>query len=207
MNSLKRKRDDGDDGGKNANDACMDHDSICSIELFFDGGSRGNPGNAGSGAHIQITRKDKDDKRNIGSGKKQRRQKLPKTQTIQIRHYCGKRETNNVAEYSGLLEGLKEVKKVVDEYCRCIERDNEVKTCAINLEIRGDSDLIMKQLSGVYSVKKDTLKKLFKQCTELIAHIQGKTKSDGKDVISVSVNHAHVYRKYNKIADSKYSIC
>ena len=186
VQSMKRKR------GSNVGENEVQY----LIQLFFDGGSRGNPGNAGAGAHIQISRRDKDDTED--------------DQVIQIREFCGSKQTNNFAEYTGLLVGLKEVKKVLDRVCLQIETDCENgednKTYTINVEIRGDSNLIMQQLSGTASVKKDTLKRLYKQCTDLIADIRSKATSEvaGESAISLSVDHSHVYRESNKIADSKF---
>ena len=59
-----------------------------SASLRFDGGSRGNPGNAGCGFAL---------------GKP----KTDKQETIQGAFYLGDRLTNNYAEYVGLIEGLK----------------------------------------------------------------------------------------------------
>ena len=60
-----------------------------SASLRFDGGSRGNPGNAGCGFALVV---------NPGTDKQE---------TIQGAFYLGDRLTNNYAEYVGLIEGLK----------------------------------------------------------------------------------------------------
>lgn len=60
-----------------------------SASLRFDGGSRGNPGNAGCGFALVVN------------------PETDKQETIQGAFYLGDRLTNNYAEYVGLIEGLK----------------------------------------------------------------------------------------------------
>jgi ribonuclease HI len=59
------------------------------------------------------------------------------------------RTTNNVAEYRALLLGL--------------ERARELG--ASEVEVVGDSELIAKQVSGVYKVKKEALRPLHREAT------------------------------------------
>ncbi len=59
--------------------------------------------------------------------------------------------TNNIAEWKALIEGF----KLARAYgCR-------------ELEVRGDSQLIIKQISGEFRVKSDNLVPLFKEALEL----------------------------------------
>ena len=54
-------------------------------------------------------------------------------------YYLGKEITNNAAEYQGLIEGLKQgIKLKID-----------------NLIIQGDSQLILRQVEGLYKVKNE----------------------------------------------------
>ncbi len=69
--------------------------------------------------------------------------------------------TNNVAEYQSLILGLQAVLDVS-------ERENSRPT----LEIRMDSELVVKQILGIYRVKKEDLKPLHKKCMELLKKIQ-----------------------------------
>jgi ribonuclease HI len=80
--------------------------------------------------------------------------------------------TNNVAEYRALLLGLE---------C-ALERG--VK----RLEVRADSELLIKQLLGKYRVKNEGLRPLFQQATELIKRFE-------------SVELRHVRREHNVEAD------
>ena len=93
------------------------------IVLYFDGASRGNPGLAGSGAHLIITRNDMNNERKSFQS---------------IRHFCGKC-TNNIAEYTGLIEGLKEINRIVSDFCQSFHQQalSGVKTI-IKIEIRGE---------------------------------------------------------------------
>ena len=65
-------------------------------------------------------------------------------------HYIGK-ATNNAAEYTALVEALTELKKHIPKAAQ--------KTARI--EIRMDSELIVKQLNGEYQVKEETLHPFF----------------------------------------------
>jgi len=62
--------------------------------------------------------------------------------------------TNNVAEYKALILGLETAKKL--------------KCQAIALHL--DSELIVRQLQGRYKVKNETLKPLFQQVKDILAH-------------------------------------
>lgn len=100
--------------------------------LFFDGGSRGNPGPAGSGAVLFAD--DATGQRTLWSGST----------------YLG-RETNNVAEYRGLILGLQAAK------------DHGVR----RLVAKGDSQLVVNQMEGRWRVEKPHLKKLQKEACAL----------------------------------------
>lgn len=81
--------------------------------------------------------------------------------------------TNNVAEWTGLLRGLEHA------------RGRGIRT----LSIRGDSELVVKQVTGVYKVKNETLKPLAEQVKSLM---RGFARVDVK----------HVYRADNARADA-----
>ena len=117
--------------------------------LRFDGASKGNPGKSGCGAVIYLNNKE------IWSGVK----------------YTG-HQTNNYAEYYGMIIGLEEaVKKGIKE-----------------ISVEGDSMLVIKQMLGHYSVKSDNLKGLFKKSKELQLNFD-------------SINFKHIYRNKNSRAD------
>lgn len=100
------------------------------LHLFTDGGSRGNPGQAAIGVVIE-----------------------DQVRGEVIREHCERigLETNNVAEYRALIEGLK------------IARRYHPNTLICHL----DSELIVKQLSGEYRVKMPALKKFYDEIQEL----------------------------------------
>ncbi len=119
--------------------------------LFADGGSRGNPGPAASGAVLYDERGDV--LREIGT-------------------FLGV-ATNNVAEWNGLLEGLKAALELgVDD-----------------LAVRMDSELVVKQLSGQYRVKHPGL-------IPLHAEAKGLLRRFGR------VDVRHVPRRENAAADA-----
>jgi len=119
--------------------------------IFTDGGARGNPGPAASGAVL------KDENKN----------------TIDIKgKYLGT-STNNVAEYEGIILGLLTAKK------------HDIT----DLECFLDSELVVKQLKGLYKVKNEGLKELFI-----------KVKALEKDFVKIS--YTHIVRALNKEADA-----
>lgn len=61
-------------------------------------------------------------------------------------------DTNNVAEYKGLIEALK----------KCLELNLD------NIEIKGDSKLVVMQSQGLWKVKAENLKKYNLEAKELI---------------------------------------
>lgn len=120
------------------------------ITIFTDGGSRGNPGPA-AGAYVLV-----DD-----SGK-----------TIGGKGVFIGKATNNVAEYTGMLEGIE-----------------AAKTMGIKeLKLFSDSELMVKQIKGIYRVKSPTLKPLHTKIMQLL-------KTFDKWQIK------HVYRENNKDSD------
>jgi len=119
--------------------------------LFADGGSRGNPGHATSAA--VLIAEDGGVLREIG-------------------RYLGV-ATNNVAEWTALLDGLSAAKELgVDR-----------------LAVRLDSELVVRQLSGQYRVKHENLRPLYARAKALLSHFE-------------NVDVRHVRRNENKLADA-----
>ncbi|WP_218971932.1 6-carboxytetrahydropterin synthase QueD [Raoultibacter phocaeensis] len=81
--------------------------------------------------------------------------------------------TNNVAEYSALIWGL----------------ENALAAGVTSVEVRADSELMVKQMLGQYKVKSDDLKPLHMRAKELFSRFE-------------SARIAHVYRSENKNADA-----
>jgi ribonuclease HI len=124
-------------------------------KLFTDGGSRGNPGNAAIGFFIF---NEKNELINLG-GK-----------------FIGT-ASNNVAEYSALIEGLKlSLDEKIDEITCCL-----------------DSELVVKQLKGEYKIKHADMKVLSDQVNIL--------KKEFK-----TIEFVHVPRAENKFADRLVNI-
>jgi ribonuclease HI len=85
--------------------------------------------------------------------------------------------TNNVAEYEALIRALEDLKIFGDKL-----RDMEV-------EVRMDSELIVRQMQGVYKVKEPTLKEKFGR----VAHMRMESVPN--------LVFVHVPREKNKRAD------
>jgi len=118
--------------------------------LFTDGAARGNPGPAGAGAVIIS----------------------PEGHVVaKVGKYLGE-TTNNVAEYTGLILGLKRAKAMGLR----------------ELEVLADSELVVKQLTGEYQVKADHLRPL---------HDEARALMKGFDVIDLR----YIPREENEAAD------
>ncbi|MDP6365353.1 MAG: ribonuclease HI family protein [Nitrospinota bacterium] len=118
--------------------------------IHTDGAARGNPGPAGAAAVLYD-----------GSG----------ACVAEVFQYLGE-ATNNVAEYRGLLLGLKRAKEIG----------------AGTVEIVTDSELLAKQWNGEYRVKNKTLRPLFDEAKEIAGAFE-------------SVEVRHVRRGGNAAAD------
>ncbi len=86
------------------------------------------------------------------------------------KEYIGK-ATNNVAEYTALVIAIKRAQKFEPEEIEC----------------RLDSELVVKQLTGVYKVKEPGMKELFNQIKDLI--------------FFKNITFSHIRREFNKEAD------
>jgi ribonuclease HI len=102
------------------------------VTAFIDGAARGNPGPAGYGVQM----------------------KTDDGELIEISGYLGT-ATNNVAEYSGLLDAL----------------ETAVSLRATEVEIVSDSELLVKQMLGVYRVKHPNLVPMFDKAKALKKHL------------------------------------
>ena len=122
-----------------------------------DGGSRGNPGVAGYGALV----------RDPGTGAVLAERAAP----------LGK-QSNNVAEYTGLIEGLRAA-ALVDP--------------AADVHVRMDSKLVVEQMSGRWKIKHEDMRRLALEARDLVA---GFTGSGG------SVSFEWIPRASNKAADA-----
>lgn len=120
------------------------------IKIYTDGGSRGNPGPA-AGAFVLLD--------------ENKKQLCAQAKFIPV-------ATNNIAEYTALVEALKKAKLLG----------------AGSVKIFSDSELMVKQINGDYKVKSDNIRQLFEQCLDSLADFQ-----------SWQINY--IPREKNKIAD------
>lgn len=119
--------------------------------IHFDGGSRGNPGPAGAGVVIIDSAAD--------------------APLFEAGFFLGT-QTNNVAEYMGLLHAL--------EHAQAFGK--------VRLQLRSDSELLVRQLTGEYRVKNPALAKLYEEAQRRLL------KFDRWQV-------QHVRREFNSRAD------
>ena len=73
----------------------------------------------------------------------------------EISEYIGE-QTNNYAEYEALIRALEECKKIFGAKLKDIE-----------VEVVMDSELVVRQLSGIYKVKEPTLKEKFAEVAKM----------------------------------------
>ena len=120
------------------------------VRVFSDGAARGNPGPAGAGAVVLD----------------------PRGRVLaRVGKFLGK-QTNNVAEYEGVILGLKSAKELG----------------ATEVEVRADSLLLIRQLEGAYQVKYAALKALHAKAKQLLRSFE-------------RVDLRHVPREENTLAD------
>ena len=118
--------------------------------LHTDGGARGNPGPAAYGYVLEAQ---------DGTVLAAEGQAIGST-------------TNNVAEYSGLIAGLRRA----------------VDLRVTDVEVVSDSELMVKQMRGEYRVKNEALRTLSLEAAALARQL-------------VSVEYRHVKRAHNELAD------
>ena len=123
--------------------------------LQFDGCSKGNPGLAGAGAVIYNY----------------------DTELWGRSQFVGNKNTNNEAEYRGLIIGLEEALSM------------DIK----HLSVEGDSLLVIKQMTREYKVKSEKLLPLHEEASQLAKQFD-------------SITFTHIYRKNNKRADELSNI-
>lgn len=130
---------------------------MAKLIIYTDGASRGNPGPASYGFTIQD-----------GKGR--------------LLHEEGEYigiTTNNVAEYTAVLEALKYVSRIMNHESREEKR---------KVELYADSKLVAEQLSGRYKIKSPHLKPIILEIQRLAIELGG-------------VIYSHVPRSQNTIAD------
>ena len=118
--------------------------------LSTDGGSRGNPGPAAYGYVLESE----------------------DGHVLAAHGEAIGRATNNVAEYSGLVAGLK----------RALELH------VPELEVVSDSELMVKQMRGEYRVKNAALRELYDEAVAVARRLD-------------NVEYRHVKRAHNELAD------
>ena len=118
--------------------------------LFTDGGARGNPGPAAYGFVLED----------------------PEGETLAAHGEKIGIATNNVAEYSGLVAGLRKA----------------IELGIVAVEVVSDSELMVKQMRGEYRVKNEALRALRDEADQLARKLK-------------QVEYRHVKRSHNELAD------
>ncbi len=106
--------------------------------VVFDGGSEGNPGRGYGSFHVEAP------------GRRPQ---------VERREYKGL-ITNNEAEYMTLIAALEYILEVVQQSNRDPKQ--------VELDIRGDSQLVLKQIKGEWKIKNDRMRALADQCHLLL---------------------------------------
>ncbi|MDD9899104.1 MAG: ribonuclease HI family protein [Candidatus Melainabacteria bacterium] len=122
---------------------------MSSVIIFTDGASKGNPGPASIGASLVVDEKE----------------------VAWISESIGQ-ATNNIAEYTALLEGLRKAQELGYQ----------------EVLVKADSELMVKQLNGEYRVKNPDIKVIFLKVQELIKEFD-------------KISFTHVRREFNQRAD------
>ena len=125
------------------------------LRIYTDGGARGNPGPAAAGAAVHL----------MHDG-------VEGATIATVAEYLGK-TTNNQAEYTAIVRGLEEAKKLGAEI----------------VEMVMDSELAVKQLNGIYRVRNPEIAKRYLEVHNLRQQFQ-------------KVTFRHVRREKNTEADA-----
>jgi len=88
--------------------------------------------------------------------------------------------TNNWAEYEAIIEGLEGLKKLF----------GKTKLKEMDIEVRSDSELIIRQLNGQYQIKDESLCAQFIKVWNL------------RVALFPNITFTHVRREFNKEADA-----
>lgn len=146
------------------------------LALFGDGGSRGNPGKSASGFVIYNISDLVLNQANISQD-----QIITNQAHVVYKQgvYLGI-TTNNVAEWNSAILGLE---YIVKNYSDCK-----------SVKVFMDSDLVVKQIKGIYKIKQPHLIPLGVKVKELQKHFD-------------SFEISHIYREYNKLADQMVNQC
>jgi len=133
------------------------------IEMYFDGSSLGNPGRAGCGCVLMV------DQEEVWSES----------------YFVGENETNNKAEYTGLIKALEEIER-------------RFQKGPGRVIIKGDSLLVIRQMQGNYAVKSNNLKALYHAAKEIESRIRER---------NIDLYFLHVPRSENSRADELSRLC
>lgn len=148
---------------------------------MFDGGSRGNPGVSGAGAVVTIHGIWDSEQPPIAAFR---------SRSYHVRHYLGTNVTSNEAEYHGLLAGLLVAKREAKRLGHALE------LTTTDLNVRGDSSLVIEQLKGSYKCKGEKLVPLFRKANRVLDVFSSLAKC--------KLSFEHIYRDHNAKADGKF---
>jgi ribonuclease HI len=185
------------------------------IIIYFDGGSRGNPGVAGAGAQVIVMEEGQSIKHETTTATSNNLDIDNNTKEYHIRKYCGEHATNNYAEYSGLLSGLEVAKSYIDNVCKHASEDKS-ELPSINLAVYGDSNLVIQQMRGVWKCTHANIRPLFNQCNTIIFEMKEcAAAATGRECrqlsgksSSIVITYEHIRRNLNGVADGESdSLC
>lgn len=125
------------------------------LTIHTDGGARGNPGPAAVGVVFDCEDWQQQHERYIGEA------------------------TNNVAEYTGVLDAIEHIPKIMEE-----------RGSFAQIEFFLDSELVVRQLCGQYRVKEPALQQLHQSALS------------GLRSLAIPFTFTHVRREQNKLADA-----
>ena len=146
----------------------IQHQNYTKLALFGDGGSRGNPGKSASGFVIyDISDLDLKQVNNTADQIITEQAKVIHKESV----YLGI-TTNNVAEWNSSVLGLE---YIIKNYPDCK-----------SVKVFMDSDLVVKQIKGIYKIKQPHLVPLGAKVKEMQKHFQ-------------SFEISHIYREYNNL--------
>jgi ribonuclease HI len=122
---------------------------------------------------------------------------MTENQNVRMRKFFTDKITRNQLEYSGVIHALEEASNVIKQWRTTYSVDS-IESCDVTMLIRGEVELVLKQLSGENKCKNKRLLPLYDRASELLSNL--------KKLGTASASFERVYRKNNTVAHGEFHV-
>jgi ribonuclease HI len=213
-------------GHREGMDPLEDPNEVTHLALYFDGASPGNPGPGGAGAWLEGPQKIGGQTVEIG-GRTVAVKNAPNStwsdtvgEVWSETQYLGLGVTNNESEYRALLLGLLKLQRgphsfwggdhhypidrlwvtLAGKRAGSDDEDAFFRPRKVVLHVRGDSELVIKQMRGEYAVNAPALKPLHARARKYVEELVQASQTEYSDY-RLSIEFEHIPRSQNARAD------